>query len=80
MDHLFKGTIHHHKIILLEYFKQYSYCLENGGINFPSVATLIKYHASKKTLPLPCILKNEFKCVKHLEPSTRGYLALKSAI
>ena len=65
LSFVYRGKIHHHKIILMWYFfKRYSYCLENGGISFPSVATLIEYHARKKTLPLPCILKNEFKHVK----------------
>ena len=56
LSFVYDGRIHHHKIILMKYFNRYSYCLENGGINFPSVNTLIKYHASKMTLPLPCIL------------------------
>ena len=56
LSFVYEGRIHHHKIILMKYFNQYSYCLENGGINFPSVNTLIKYHASKMTLPIPCVL------------------------
>ena len=59
LSFVYGGKIHHHKIILMQYFSRYSYCLENGGINFPSVAMLIKYHASKMTLPLPCILKEK---------------------
>ena len=56
LSFVYDGRIRHHKIILMKYFNRYSYCLENGGINFPSVNTLIKYHASKMTLPLPCVL------------------------
>ena len=59
LSFVYNGRIHHHKIILMTYFNRYSYCLENGGINFPSVATLIKCHDSKMTLPLPCILKGK---------------------
>ena len=65
---VFDGKIHHHKIILMDYFKRYSYCLEKGGINFASISMLIKYHMSKMTLPLPCVLKrNKEQCgVKEL--------------
>ena len=62
LSYVYDGRILHHKIILMKYFKRYSYCLENGGINFPSVETLIKYHASKMALPLPCILKENKEC------------------
>ena len=58
LSFVYEGRILHHKIILmLNFYKQFCYSLENGGISFPSVASLIKYHASKKVLPLPCILK-----------------------
>ena len=65
---VFDRKIHHHKIILMDYFKRYSYCLERGGINFASISMLIKYHMSKMTLPLPCVLKrNKEQCgVKEL--------------
>ena len=65
---VFDRKIHHHKIILMDYFKRYSYCLEKGGINFASISMLIKYHMSKMTLPLPCVLKrNKEQCgVKEL--------------
>ena len=65
---VFDRQIHHHKIILMDYFKRYSYCLEKGGINFASISMLIKYHMSKMTLPLPCVLKrNKEQCgVKEL--------------
>ena len=75
LSFVYDGRILHHKIILMNYFKRYSYCLENGGINFPSVTTLIKYHSSKMTLPLPCILKEKKEkhgvvdLVKHSTPS-----------
>ena len=58
LSFVYEGRILHHKIILmLNLYKQFCYSLENGGISFPSVASLIKYHASKKVVPLPCILK-----------------------
>ena len=65
---VFDRKIHHHKIILMDYFKRYSYCLERGGINFASISMLIKYHMGKMTLPLPCVLKrNKEQCgVKEL--------------
>ena len=60
---VYNGKIHHHKIILMKYFYRYSFCLQNGGINFHSVASLIKYHTHHLTLPLPCILKDEVKYI-----------------
>ena len=58
LSFVYEERILHHKIFLmLNFYKKFCYSLENGGISFPSVASLIKYHASKKVLPLPCILK-----------------------
>ena len=63
LSFVYDGIIHHHKIILMKYFYRYSFCLQNGGINFHSVASLIKYHTHHLTLPLPCILKDEVKYI-----------------
>ena len=58
LSFVYEGRILHHKIFLmLNFYKKFCYSLENGGISFPSIASLIKYHASKNVLPLPCILK-----------------------
>ena len=58
LSFVYEGRILHHKIFLmLNFYKQVCYSLENGGISFPSIASLIKYHASKNVVPLPCILK-----------------------
>ena len=57
LSFVYDGRIHHHKIILMKYFYRYSFCLQNGGINFHSVASLIKYHTHNLASPLPCILK-----------------------
>ena len=63
LSFVYDGRIHHHKINLMKYFYRYSFCLQNGGINFHSVASLIKYHTHNLTLPLPCILKDEIKYI-----------------
>ena len=79
---VFDGKIHHHKIILMDYFKRYSYCLEKGGINFASISMLIKYHMSKMTLPLPCVLKrNKKQCgVKDLALKSSTVAMLPSGV
>ena len=63
LSFVYDGRIHHHKITIMKYFYRYSFSLQNGGINFHSVASLIKYHTHNLTLPLPCILKGQIKYI-----------------
>ena len=56
---VYDGKILHEKIKMMKYFNGYSFCLENGGIIFPSISALIKYHNLNVALPLPCLLKEK---------------------
>ena len=56
---VYEGKIFHEKIKMMKYFNGYSFCLENGGIIFPSISALIKYHNLNVALPLPCLLKEK---------------------
>ena len=56
---VYDGKILHEKIKMMKYFNRYSFCLENGGIIFPSISALIKYHNLNVALPLPCLLKEK---------------------
>ena len=82
LSFVYNGRIHHHKIILMKYFNRYSYCLENGGINFPSISMMIKYHMSKMALPLPCVLKRKKeKCgVKDLVLKSSTFAMLPTGV